>query len=130
MKLHSNIEITRNDTRVVAIPVEDGDAGGYRENLQDVDILYHITTRRGGGEVVIELTDDDPEITVVDVGDMDSEALESIPDDTDIIRIELSPDDTGNLEDRRYFHECEVTDQAGNEVTIMQGRVETFDSST
>lgn len=132
MRTGSDIMITRGDDEQVVVPIEDGDAGGWIEDLTGRTIRYKITTRRGDGDTTLSLTDADSEITIETAGSIGSAELErtGIPDTADVVLVGLDQSTTDTLSETKYYHECETEDSNGVSQTVMRGQITVQSSLT
>jgi len=134
---NQHITVTQDDSRIIGIPIADGDTSDDWINPNSAnDILYKITDRSGGGNDLVSLTTADSSLTVVaaedaiSVSESKPTALDDVPDSQNIVRVELSPTDTAALPDGQLHHECEIQGLNNSESTVMTGTVQVNRSST
>jgi len=134
---NQHIRLTQDDSRIIGIPIEDGDTSAdWIDPTTANEILYRITDRSGGGEELITLDTTDGNLTTVAAEDALSGSedkptdLDGVPDTQNIVRIKLSASDTETLPVGQLHHECELQGINSSESTVMTGTVQVQRSST
>ena len=131
MNTDADITLTRGDSRDIVVPVWDDDHDAWYDPSNDA-IDYVMTDQPLGGDRVIELSESDAQVTVVQVADVDSNVLDDLDiTDTDyVIVVELTPSDTRDLAAGQNYHELQLVDSNGATATVFGGNVEVRPSVT
>jgi len=137
MHREQNIELTQGDTLIVAVPVEDADTSAEYVDPATADaITYHITTGFGEGDVLVELTDADSEVSVAEAQNViNGQAekpldLDEVPDAQHVVRVLLEQSATKDLPVDLLYHECKLEGIRTSTSTVMRGTVNVTGSTT
>ena len=131
MNTDAHITLTRGDSRDIVVPVWDDDHDVWYDPSNDA-IDYVMTDQPRGGSPVIELSEADAEVSVVQVANVDSNVLDDLDiTDTDyVVVVELTPSLTRDLTPGRNYHELQLVDANGVTATVFAGNVEVRPSVT
>jgi hypothetical protein len=135
-----DIETTRGDSRVVGVPVFDADLDEWRltgvdqstnPTLADVDTAqYIVATEASSDDALIEKDLSGPDMSIVPKEDIDSVDFTDLPDNTAVVRIKLTPEDTTDIPADTLRHELQLTDINGDVTTVMGGQFVVNESVT
>lgn len=140
---NSNITIVRGDSESVIIPIADSDSptDDFRnpfptsdevnyviaETYDDNDVLYSAVV----GEIDIgnwgDLKPDSPDLP---------DSYPTLADDQSVVRVQIPQEETAKFAPTEgadvddLVHDCQITNSAGKEITVMQGDVTVLPSAT
>ena len=129
-----DIETTRGDSRLIAIPVFDADLDRYRSfeqlDFQVDTVEYVVVDSPDAGEFYIEKDLTDANVNIEPVEDVETVELDDLDGTDGLITIKLDPADTESLPADGLWHECQIVDDEMNTTTIMRGTFEVIQSAT
>lgn len=128
-----DIETIRGDSRVVAIPVFDADLDRFRtqDEVSSANAIEYVVVDAPEAETVhIEKAFADADVTVQTPEEIDTIELDGVDSDAGVVRVDLSPTDTGSLPIASLWHELQITDGNDNVSTVMRGEFDVIESAT
>lgn len=129
----TDIVTIQGDTRIVAIPIFDVDTQSFATLADVADVEYVVATEPSPDAVLERYTLADPNIQILDRQDINTVQLDEVeglsPTDT-VIEVRIPPEDAQNFAAETLWHECQVTDIAGDVTTVMRGDFQVQPSAT
>ena len=131
-----DIQTTRGDSRLVAIPVFDADLDQYRtatEISTASAIEYVVVDSPEASTNYLTKTFNDAAVQVTEAQNVETVELSAVQDENPeaaVITVTLEVSDTQDLPVETLWHECQLTDGDGNVNTIMRGDFDVVESAT
>lgn len=129
----TDIVTIQGDTRIVVIPIFDVDTQSFATLTDVADIEYVVATEPTPGAVLQTYTLTDPNISIKERQDINTVQLDEVtnlgPTDA-VIEIRIPPQDAQEFAAETLWHECQVTDIAGDVTTVMRGDFQVQPSAT
>lgn len=129
----TDIVTIQGDTRIVAIPIFDVDTQSYA-TLDDVANIEYVVATEPTPEAVLqryELADSNIQILErQDIQTVQLDEVENLSATDAVIEVRIPPEDAQDFAAETLWHECQVTDIAGDVTTVMRGDFQVQPSAT
>lgn len=128
-----DITTIRGDSRLVGTPVFDNDLDRFQTETELASVQaieYKVSDSAEDSTTYITKDFNDTAVQVTNPTEVDSVAFDDLANDTGLITVKLEPTDTQELPAEALWHEIQITDASGNDVTVLRGEFNVLESST
>jgi len=128
-----DITTIRGDSRLVGTPVFDDDLDRFRTETELASaqaIEYKVSDSAEDSTTYITKDFNDTAVQVTNPTEVDAVAFDDLENDTGLITVKLTPTDTQDIPAETLWHEIQITDSNGNDVTVLRGEFNVLESAT